>query len=406
MTVTPTAAPLYPEVDFPEDPGLIELPNLFNPNWVWETFCQRFERPEQEPHQIRIRQFSHSLGRSAIVSYEVEWLPDDYLPSQHFTVKIDRGKPAEVFQYPDDPLLPGLAEAAYPETALRLLNRHVLAVGARRARVEVIRYRPGSRAVLRHSLGRVRFYARVMRPDAAAPLLAAREPIGRSSFVLPRLAGYWEEGGVMWLPEIPGRNLRRYIRRGNMPDPAPLLDGLETLWAQPAAPDGSPPFNLPGAYGRAKRILRHKVHDGDAAYRSLAQAVKTLDPFVKSWQPTALAHNDFYDDQMLVLPDGRIALVDFEEAGPGDPMLDVGNFLAHLKWRARLGCQRENDVSAGFHDVFRQAALHRFRWSARELAQREAVCLFRTATNIIRHPQADWREKLEAGLALVNETLG
>ena len=68
MTVAPTVAPLYPEVDFPEDPGLSELPNLFNPNWVWETFCQRFERPENDPHQIRIRQFSHSLGRSAIIS--------------------------------------------------------------------------------------------------------------------------------------------------------------------------------------------------------------------------------------------------------------------------------------------------------------------------------------------------
>ena len=406
MTVTPIAAPLYPEVDFPEDPGLSELPNLFNPNWVWESFCQRFDRPEPDPHQIRIRQFSHSLGRSAIISYEVEWHPDDYLPSQHFTVKIDRGKPAEVFQYPDDPLLPGLAEAAHPETALRLLNRHVLAVGSRRARVEVIRYRPGSRAVLVHSLGRVRFYARVMRPAAAAPLLAARDPIGRSSFVLPRLAGYWAEGGVMWMPEIPGRNLRRYIRRGNMPDPAPLLDGLATLWAQSPAAHGSPPFNLSSAYGRAMRTFKHKVHQEEPAFRSLNAAARTLAPFVKSWQPTTLAHNDFYDDQMLVLPDGRIALVDFEEAGPGDPMLDVGNFLAHLRWRSRLGRQRENDASAGFHDVFRQAALDRFRWSESDLARREAVCLFRTATNIIRHPQAEWREKLEAALSLVNETLG
>ena len=33
------------------------------------------------------------------------------------------------------------------------------------------------------------------------------------------------------------------------------------------------------------------------------------------------------------------ALVDFEEAGPGDPMLDVGNFIAHLCWRSRFGRQ-------------------------------------------------------------------
>ena len=403
---TPTAAPLYPQVDFPEDPGLIELPNLFDANWVWETFCQQFERPENDPHQIRIRQFSHSQGRSAIISYEVEWRPDDYLPTEHFTVKIDHGKPAAVFHFPDDPLLPGLSEVAQPEAALRLLNRHVLAVGSRRALVEVVRYRPGSRAVLRHSVGRVRFYARVMRLDAAEPLLAARQPIGHSSFVLPRLAGYWAEGGVMWTPEMPGKNLRRHIRRGNMPDPAPLLEGLETLWVQEPAIRSLQPFNLSAAYGRAKRTIRHKVDPGDAAFRNLQEATKTLDPFVKSWEPTALAHNDFYDDQMLVLPDGRMALVDFEEAGPGDPMLDVGNFLAHLRWRSSLGRMRRNDASSTYYDLFRCASLERFGWNERELALREAVCLFRICTNTIRHPQLDWRDKLETGLTLVNRTLG
>ena len=50
--------------------------------------------------------------------------------------------------------------------------------------------------------------------------------------------------------------------------------------------------------------------------------------FAAAWRPTALAHNDFYDDQMLLMPAGNLALVDFEETGPGDPM------LAHLRWMA------------------------------------------------------------------------
>ena len=119
-----------------------------------------------------------------------------------------------------------------------------------------------------------------------------------------------------------------------------------------------------------------------------------------------MAHNDFYDDQMLVTHDGRIALVDFEEAGPGDPMLDVGNFLAHLHWASRFGRHRENDASGAYHPVFRQAALDRFRWSEMDLAFREAVCLFRICTNTIRRPQEDWRDTLAKGLSLVNATLG
>ena len=118
-----------------------------------------------------------------------------------------------------------------------------------------------------------------------------------------------------------------------------------------------------------------------------------------------MAHNDFYDDQMLVLPERRIALVDFEEIAPGDPMIDVGNFLAHLLWSARFAHERQADHCRDYHSALRYAALSRFRWNDRSLAIREAVCLFRICTNAIRHPKADWKDKLEAGLALVNELL-
>ena len=88
-----------------------------------------------------------------------------------------------------------------------------------------------------------------------------------------------------------------------------------------------------------------------------------------------------YDDQMLRLPDGRIALVDFEEAGPGDPMLDVGNCLAHLKWADHFNRRRKKNASGKFNNEFKSAALERFQWNLGDLAMREAVCLFRICTN-------------------------
>ena len=133
---------------------------------------------------------------------------------------------------------------------------------------------------------------------------------------------------------------------------------------------------------------------------------RSLDVFVEAWRPSAIAHNDFYDDQILVLPDGDVALVDLEEAGPGDPMLDVGNFIAHLRWRSRLGRRLEDDASGSYLNEFRTAAMERFGWYELELNLREAVCLFRICTNVVRHPQDDWRDRLEAGLSLVNESLG
>ena len=154
-----------------------------------------------------------------------------------------------------------------------------------------------------------------MRPAVVSRLTAAAEVIGCSDFVVPRLAGHWDEGGVVWLSRIPGTNLRRYIRRGRPPHPSVLLDGLDSLWSVPIKTDSGRPCNLEGLYRRAKRILRHATRGSDEARRSLQSAARVLDPFVAAWQPTSLAHNDFYDDQMLLLPDGRIALVDFEGNG-------------------------------------------------------------------------------------------
>ena len=278
MGSSPTTPSLYPEVAFPDDPGLEDLPKLFDSEWIWRAYRCQFGRLSTDPHRIRVRQFAHSLGRVALVSYEMEWQADEYIPSQHLAIRVERDSPVELFRYPEDHRLPGLTQAAHPETALELLNRYVLAMRARRAGVELIRYRPSSRAVLRHRVGRVRFYARVMRPDVVTPLLTAQELIGQSGFVLPRLAGYWEEGGVVWFSEIPGKNLRRRIQAGKLPDPALLLEGLQTLWNAPRLPDGTRPFSLSGAYRRAKRTLTHNVRDNGTARRSLNEATKSLDP--------------------------------------------------------------------------------------------------------------------------------
>lgn len=87
-------------------------------------------------------------------------------------------------------------------------------------------------------------------------------------------------------------------------------------------------------------------------------------------------------------------------------MLDVGSFLAHLSWSVLFGRKSSAVTAKRYQQELRGAARERFGWSARELALREAVCLFRVCTNTIRHPRSDWYGKLEKGLALVRETLG
>jgi thiamine kinase-like enzyme len=116
-----------------------------------------------------------------------------------------------------------------------------------------------------------------------------------------------------------------------------------------------------------------------------------------------LAHNDFYDDQVLVTPDRHLVLVDFEEIGPGDPLFDVGNMLAHLRWMARFGITPEAYNS--YYYRMRSAALERFGWDAQELDMREALAIFRLCANPFRRVQRSWPTAIDAGLSLVAEVL-
>ncbi len=123
------AISLYPRVEFPHDPGLPELPRLFDSEWVLEVCRRDFGWVDRAPVAVHIRQFAHSLGKKAVVSYLVEWEPEEYLPAEHLVARLEREEPVKLFQFPDDPDLPGLNKAAEPEGALELMKRHVLAMG-------------------------------------------------------------------------------------------------------------------------------------------------------------------------------------------------------------------------------------------------------------------------------------
>ena len=135
----------------------------------------------------------------------------------------------------------------------------------------------------------------------------------------------------------------------------------------------------------------------------LGRVVDALSPFVEAWQPTALAHNDFHDDQMLLSPDtGRLALVDFEETALGDPLLDVGNFLGHLSRSVAMGGP---PACAEYRKLFRAAALERLGWEERELNLREAYALFRLAPNPFQSLEENWLQAMETGLSLADNVL-
>ena len=180
-----------------------------------------------------------------------------------------------------------------------------------------------------------------------------------------------------------------------------ILDHLAQLWSVPVSGDVRSRKLKPGFHA-TQSLLSHLFSDPEAK-EMLRRVVVALDPFVEDWQPTVLAHNDFYDDQMLLSPEtGRLALVDFEETALGDPLLDVGNFLAHLSRSVAMGGP---PVCAEYRQRFRAAALDRFGWEERELNLREAHALFRLAANPFQQPQVNWLQAMETGLSVADNIL-
>ncbi len=400
-----TAVPLLPQLSFPNDAGLVGLSNLFDAGWVWDQIHIKLPKVEADPISISMRQLSHAPGIAAIASYTIEYAESSLNSPCHFSIDLRNNRAPIVCIYPNDRYLPGLFQAADSSAALNLVNKHVFNIPRRRIHVSVVRYRPSNRAVLKHRSGRVRFYARAVRPRSVPRLLGASRLGSHSDFVLPRIAGVWKEGGVIWISEIPGKNLRKNIRSGELPSSDELLDLLASLWNLPVLESPVRPreFDLKGAYTRARRGISFALVNNHLGRQLLSDSVNSLTPFVENWRPTSTAHNDLYDDQMVVLPDGRIALADFEDIGLGDPMLDVGNCLAHALWASKFAPETAAASQRRFYDEFRATAIDTCGWEESELSLREAVCLFRICTNPLRRPQPDWSGKVIAGLQLVNE---
>ena len=393
----------------PDDPKLPGLRRVFDPDWAWDAFCRAFGAPDEPPDRVRVQHLLYRPGSRAIVGYVTEREWESWVVEEQFAFEVLAGEEApRLFRYPDDPYLPGLALVAAPLTAHDLLSKYV-ALQPQRLIVERVRYRPTIRAVLRHharwrrrDTASVTLYVRVMPPGLMARFITAGQLVSHSGFVIPRLLGRIPDQGAVWLASVPGKTVRSHIRRGTPPDPQLLLDGLAPLWVAEASAGAGTPQNVAAGLRSTRRLLA-EVLPGGRTHATLRRLLRDLMPFAGGWTPTALAHNDFYDDQIIVTPEGRLALVDFEEAGPGDPLLDMGTMLGHLRWMSRFN--KRGSAYAAYRQELRAAALERFAWEPRELALREAYALYRLSTNSIRSFRDDWLERAETVLSLALEVL-
>jgi hypothetical protein len=366
-----------------------------------------------------LRYLRRKPGRGLVAVFGPDRLGEIYTVTldENLLREVPDGDPVTagptVRQFPVDPQLPHLDTVMAPSEDRPLTL--ALESAARRAHdvppdwqllgvaAEPVRYKPGDRCVIRYRL-------RFGDPDAAegastatrtcrlvAKLYREQSEAQAATDLLARLRS---QAAVTWtarpLGVVPGLPLALTEDLGSSRDPVPALSGLDLV--HPGSPDA---FQVIGRAARALAELHTSGLDtgdlsrrtgadeaGKAAKRAglLEQYVPELTPQIRQVTDVLCAaltdlpadtlrpgHGSYKSSQLLV-QDGSVFLVDFDQFCLTDPALDVGYFLAYLRpaglWYHRAGRRAWFQAAA---DTFLSAYLDRLAERGESAATRAGI---------------------------------
>lgn len=247
-----------------------------------------------------------------------------------------------------DPGLPFLEAALSPEQTARAIESSKRFAGTRvRVRTtNLLRHKPGKRAVLAYELLVTHANGRTERVDAIGKMRASRPP--RTAYLLAR--ALWQHGfasdnadGIsvpeplgtvpalgMWLQRrVMGCVATLYL---TMSDAAPVARRIAAA-AHKLHTAGVAPERAHGPSDELS-ILQRVLGDVMQTQPSLRDRIQKLlaacARVCQRLQPIATGiHRDFYSDQVIV-DDTRLYLLDFDLYCAGPAALDLGNFAGHL----------------------------------------------------------------------------
>jgi aminoglycoside phosphotransferase (APT) family kinase protein len=228
--------------------------------------------------------------------------------------------------------LPALARAADPAAIAPVLER--LGCGAP-LEIDVLRYRPHQRCVLRYRGRGLTAIGKVFRHAEDAARVWRQMRALRSDPLVPAPLALVERT-LLLVEHVSGRPWLEALAR------APA--GAEEELVRAAAAAAATLHGRPARWGEPRTFaselaqLRRRIERmAPAAPALAAEAGAQLDRLaVEENDRLTLVHGDFKPDQLVVTPDGVVVL-DLDRVGPGDPAVDLGNFIAQLHREAVVG---------------------------------------------------------------------
>jgi hypothetical protein len=311
--------------------------------------------------------------------------------------------------FPDDPGLPGLADAMDPGKAKNWVS--TLAPGDWNVSIHPVAYRPRRRAVLRYDLrtprrdggDRDRLFMKVMTPADAERTWQLGRAL-REWRVPLALPSERPTKTVVAFDALPGRPMREVLLRAEaLPSPArvaDLLDQVGTIGAIQAFGSAGRPAR--SGLRHTRRLLRAILPDTEARVNRAGTAIKAA--LTASEVEPRPIHGDFYEGQVMVDDDFGLSLLDLDDMGMGDPALDAASFSAHMVALADSypGVGRR---LLAYRAMLREEFLRRLAVSPAGFAAREALVMLQLASGPFRVLEVDWPARVERRISLAEDLL-
>jgi thiamine kinase-like enzyme len=283
---------------------------------------------------------------------------------------------------PVDSRLRALVRASSARKLRRVL-RDAAGVRVEKANPNLVRHKPARKALLRSPGVYVKLYA----DGGGARRLAVARRVAAAGVPTAPPVTYLTEFDAAVYREAAGTRLADL--HGVVYADA-LKSSARALAALHRVPCGEPWDRS----AEAARIYGAAAAVGALVPEAAPQADSLADEIVRrlagAEERVVLAHGDFYDDQLLVWADGAV-LIDLDEARPAHPLLDVGNFLAHLGARTPGGERLREPFLA---------ACDAAGIDVRGAEPFEAAALLALAVGPFRRLEPDWPQRVQEIVAL------
>jgi aminoglycoside phosphotransferase (APT) family kinase protein len=290
-----------------------------------------------------------------------------------------------VWNFPDDPRLPQLRELVDGDRVIRYLPYESLPFpgpeAIRDIKIDVVRYRPEQRCILRYDIGfgcdggRLVLFAKVFSDDTGEHVLARMQHCHAAASALgvhvARPLGYCPAVRSVWQEELSGTPLTKTLDAGACRRPLTAIGRcLANLHAA-----GLP---MTQTVSREARLAdaRKKAHKLGQAFPGLAGAlarlIKRAQSELAGLPPVheTVIHGDMHFDQSRLANDGALALFDFDEWSRGDPAQDLADLIVdtHIGGFGRneteVNCTRLPDMIRVLLDSYRE----RVTWTVGDAA--------------------------------------